>query len=138
MKFKYIINSIIIITILSGCIGRVEKVMPAVQAGDDSLSCTQILGSMVLNSQEAERLIKANNGDKDASTNVSGVFIIFPIVFIKSTPLASQEIYAFAKRNQVLAEHYRQKNCSPKIEEYTENKILLDTNYSKLSTSKKQ
>ncbi|MBN2722420.1 MAG: hypothetical protein JXQ77_06335, partial [Campylobacterales bacterium] len=68
----------------------------------------------------------------------TGVFIIFPIVFVKSTPSASYEARAFIKRNQVLAERYRLKNCSPKIEEYTENRILLDTNYPKLSAKKPQ
>ncbi|MDY0194448.1 MAG: hypothetical protein WC253_05645 [Sulfurovaceae bacterium] len=138
MKFKYIISSIMIITLLSGCIGRVEKVTPAVQAGDDNLGCTQILESMVLNSQEAEKLIKEYNENSDTSINVKGVFIVFPVVFINSIPTPAEKARAFAKRNQVLAERYRLKNCSPKIEEYTENRILLDTNYSKLSTPRKQ
>ncbi|MDD3774937.1 MAG: hypothetical protein PHV08_03135 [Sulfurovaceae bacterium] len=138
MKLNGMISSLIIISILSGCIGRVEKVTPAVQAGDDGLNCTQILGSMVLNTKEAEKLIEEHNQNSDTPINVKGVFIVFPFVFVNSVPSQAEKEHAFIKRNQVLAERYRLKNCSPKIEEYTENRILLDTNYSKLSTKKPQ
>ncbi|MBN2721943.1 MAG: hypothetical protein JXQ77_03920, partial [Campylobacterales bacterium] len=72
MKLNGVISSLIAVSILSGCIGRVPKVAPAVQPGDDNLSCTQILGSMVLNTQEVEKLVKEHNGnlDENTATNV--------------------------------------------------------------------
>jgi hypothetical protein len=140
VKLNSVISSLIVVSILSGCAGRDAKVVQAIQSGDDTLNCPQILDAMVLNTKEIEGLAKERNGDiaGNVAATVTGVFFIVPLLFIDAKNAASQEARGLVRRNQVLAERYHLKNCSPKIEEYTENRILLDTNYSKLSIKKPQ
>ena len=136
MKLNQIISAIVASSLLIGCAGREAKVVPAIQPGDDGLGCSQLLEAVVLNTKEIEGLAKERNNDiaGNAVATVAGAFLLIPWFFLDTKNAASQEARGLVRRNQVLAERYRLKNCSPKIEDYKENPILLDTNYSQVQS----
>lgn len=136
MKSNKIISAIVASSLLIGCAGREAKVVPAIQTGDDGLGCSQLLEAMVLNTKEIQGLAKERNNDiaGNAVATVAGAFLLIPWFFLDTKNAASQEARGLVRRNQVLAERYRLKNCSPKIEDYKENPILLDTNYSQVQS----
>ena len=140
MKFSKTISSLLMTAVLTaGCAGREAKVVPAIQPGDDGLGCAQLLEAMVLNTKEIQGLAKERNNDiaGNAVATVAGAFLLIPWFFLDTKNAASQEARGLVRRNQVLAERYRLKNCSPKLEDYKENPILLDTDYSKADPAMK-
>lgn len=136
MKWNQVISVVVTSSLLIGCAGREAKVVPAIQPGDDGLGCSQLLDAMVLNTKEIQGLAYERNNDiaGNAVATVAGAFLLIPWFFLDTKNAASQEARGLVRRNQVLAERYRLKSCSPKIEDYKENPILLDTNYSQVQS----
>lgn len=133
MKFTKTVVIGLIATLISACAGRTPNVVLATQAGDDGLGCQSLLEAMVFNTKEYEGLVKERNGDiaGNAAATVAGAFLLVPLLFLDTKNAASKEARGLIRRNQVLAERYRLKKCEPKIEDYRENKILLETDFYK-------
>lgn len=133
MKFQKIMIFGLIATLITACAGRNPNVVLATQSGDDGLNCQALLEAMVFNTKEYEGLVKERNGDiaGNAAATITGAFLIIPLFFLDTKNAASKEARGLIRRNQVLAERYRLKKCAPKIEEYNENKILLETDFYK-------
>ena len=131
MDAKKLISCILSTSIiLSGCAGREAKVVPAIQSGDDGLGCLQLREGMIFNTKEIQGLIRERNGDVagNAAATIAGAFLLVPLFFLDTKNAASKEAKGLIRRNQVLAERYKLKNCTPVLEEYKENPIVLDYN----------
>lgn len=131
MNFKKIASISLIALLLNACAGRDAHIVPAMQAGDDALSCQSLLEAMIFNTKEYEGLVRERNGDiaGNAVATVAGAFLLVPLFFLDTKNAASKEARALIRRNQVLSERYRLKNCAPKLEDYKENTIKLNTDY---------
>ncbi len=85
---------------------------------------------MIFNTKEIQGLIRERNGDVagNAAATIAGAFLLVPLFFLDTKNAASKEAKGLIRRNQVLAERYKLKNCTPVLEEYKENPIVLDYN----------
>ena len=114
---------------LAGCAGRAAAPVMAIQAGDEKLSCEQILVTLKLNSSEVRGLLgesKSTTG-KNVAAGVAGAILFFPALFFMDVKnAAGDEARALVRRNEVLYKRYNLMACQPEIElKNTDDFILV-------------
>jgi hypothetical protein len=113
---------------LSACAGRQANTVAAIQPGDDTLTCDQIVATLKLNTITVKDLMgeSSSTTGKNVAAGVAGAIIFFPALFFMDVKnAAGDEARALVRRNEVLFKRHQLLKCEPKLEDKNTAEIFL-------------
>ncbi len=113
MHFFYrLIPSVVVVSMLVACAGRIARPVEREQSGDDKLTCAEMSSQVKGNEARIAGLEREKDGIRQRNTKkYIFSFLIVPLFFIESEDGPNAEILALEYRNAYLTKLFNQ-NCT--------------------------